>query len=134
MLRVRTRGWDGAALSARFGCYPQIPPGSVAHPSCRAEPILARIQEDRTVIVSPVFDNILFDTFELSQYALAVDGFGWELWCRYDALPKAWVDLHDVTAPVRSVCMSSGNLISPGEVRDGQSGFCLSLVVVLGVG
>lgn len=86
------------------------------------------------MIVSPVFDNILFDTFELSQYALAVDGFGWELWCRYDALPKAWVDLHDVTAPVRSVCMSSGNLISPGEVRDGQSGFCLSLVVVLGVG
>ncbi|OWK03606.1 hypothetical protein Celaphus_00013892, partial [Cervus elaphus hippelaphus] len=67
-----------------------------------AEPILARIQEDRTVIVSPVFDNILFDTFELIQYALAVDGFDWELWCRYDALPKAWVDLHDVTAPVRS--------------------------------
>ncbi|XP_040089447.1 probable polypeptide N-acetylgalactosaminyltransferase 8 [Oryx dammah] len=67
-----------------------------------AEPILARIQEDRTVIVSPVFDNILFDTFELIKYALAVDGFGWELWCRYDALPKAWVDLHDVTAPVRS--------------------------------
>ncbi|KAI4586238.1 hypothetical protein MJG53_004025 [Ovis ammon polii x Ovis aries] len=67
-----------------------------------AEPILAWIQEDRTVIVSPVFDNILFDTFELIKYALAVDGFGWELWCRYDALPKAWVDLHDVTAPVRS--------------------------------
>ncbi|XP_061275073.1 probable polypeptide N-acetylgalactosaminyltransferase 8, partial [Bos javanicus] len=67
-----------------------------------AEPILARIQEDRTVIVSPVFDNILFDTFELIKYALAVDGFNWELWCRYDALPKAWVDLHDVTAPVRS--------------------------------
>ncbi|XP_055250673.1 probable polypeptide N-acetylgalactosaminyltransferase 8 isoform X3 [Moschus berezovskii] len=67
-----------------------------------AEPILARIQEDRTVIVSPVFDNILFDTFELIKYALAVDGFDWELWCRYDALPKDWIDLHDVTAPVRS--------------------------------
>ena len=134
VVRVRTRGWDGAALSAHFDYYPQIPPGSVTHPSCRAEPILARIQEDRTVFVSPVFDNILFDTFELIKYALAVDGFNWELWCRYDALPKAWVDLHDVTAPVRSVCMSSGNLISLGEVRDEWSGLCLFLVVVLGVG
>ncbi|XP_058413592.1 probable polypeptide N-acetylgalactosaminyltransferase 8 [Diceros bicornis minor] len=67
-----------------------------------AEPILARIQEDRTVIVSPVFDNIRFDTFELTKYELAVDGFNWELWCRYDPLPKAWIDLHDVTAPVKS--------------------------------
>ncbi|XP_006891426.1 PREDICTED: probable polypeptide N-acetylgalactosaminyltransferase 8 [Elephantulus edwardii] len=67
-----------------------------------AEPILARIQEDHTVIVSPVFDKILFDTFDLQKYALAVDGFNWELWCRYDSLPQAWIDLHDATAPVRS--------------------------------
>ncbi|KAK1340834.1 hypothetical protein QTO34_017228 [Cnephaeus nilssonii] len=67
-----------------------------------AEPILARIQEDHTVIVSPVFDNIHFDTFELEKYALAVDGFNWELWCRYDSLPKAWIDLDDVTAPMKS--------------------------------
>ncbi|XP_059539800.1 probable polypeptide N-acetylgalactosaminyltransferase 8 isoform X3 [Myotis daubentonii] len=67
-----------------------------------AEPILARIQEDHTVIVSPVFDKINFDTFELEKYGLAVDGFNWELWCRYDALPKAWIDLNDVTAPVKS--------------------------------
>ncbi|XP_008141974.1 probable polypeptide N-acetylgalactosaminyltransferase 8 [Eptesicus fuscus] len=67
-----------------------------------AEPILARIQEDHTVIVSPVFDNIHFDTFKLEKYALAVDGFNWELWCRYDSLPKAWIDLDDVTAPMKS--------------------------------
>ncbi|XP_027450030.1 LOW QUALITY PROTEIN: probable polypeptide N-acetylgalactosaminyltransferase 8 [Zalophus californianus] len=67
-----------------------------------AEPILARIQEDHTVIVSPVFDNSHFDTFELEKYALAVDGFNWELWCCYDPLPKAWFDLHDATAPVKS--------------------------------
>ncbi|XP_036156953.1 probable polypeptide N-acetylgalactosaminyltransferase 8 isoform X1 [Myotis myotis] len=67
-----------------------------------AEPILARIQEDHTVIVSPVFDKINFDTFELEKYGLAVDGFNWELWCRYDSLPKAWIDLNDVTAPVKS--------------------------------
>ncbi|KAM8801970.1 putative polypeptide N-acetylgalactosaminyltransferase 8 [Rhynchonycteris naso] len=67
-----------------------------------AEPILARIQEDHTVIVSPVFDNIHFDTFELEKYAVAVDGFNWKLWCRYDSLQKAWIDLRDVTAPVKS--------------------------------
>ncbi|XP_039111686.1 probable polypeptide N-acetylgalactosaminyltransferase 8 [Hyaena hyaena] len=67
-----------------------------------AEPTLARIQEDHTVIVSPVFDNIHFDTFELEKYALAVDGFSWKLWCRYDPLPKDWIDQHDVTAPVKS--------------------------------
>lgn len=67
-----------------------------------SEPILARIQEDHTVIVSPVFDNIRFDTFQLYKYNLAVDGFNWQLWCRYDGLPKAWIDLNDVTAPVKS--------------------------------
>uniref|UniRef100_A0A8C9Q8K7 Polypeptide N-acetylgalactosaminyltransferase n=1 Tax=Spermophilus dauricus TaxID=99837 RepID=A0A8C9Q8K7_SPEDA len=67
-----------------------------------AEPILARIQEDRTVIVSPVFDKICFDTLQLQKYGLAVHGFNWELWCRYDALPHAWIDLNDVTAPVKS--------------------------------
>ncbi|VFV18516.1 low quality protein: probable [Lynx pardinus] len=67
-----------------------------------AEPILAWIQEDHTMIVSPVFDNIHFDTFQLEKYALAVDGFIWELWCCYDPLPKDWIDLHNVTAPVKS--------------------------------
>ncbi|KAM4839805.1 putative polypeptide N-acetylgalactosaminyltransferase 8 [Urocitellus parryii] len=67
-----------------------------------AEPILARIQEDRTVIVSPVFDKICFDTLQVEKYGVAVHGFNWELWCRYDALPQAWIDLNDVTAPVKS--------------------------------
>lgn len=69
--------------------------------SSRAEPILARIQEDHTVIVSPVFDKIHFDTFEVDKYGLAVDGFNWKLWCRYDGLPQTWTDLNDVTAPVQ---------------------------------
>ncbi|XP_019516517.1 PREDICTED: probable polypeptide N-acetylgalactosaminyltransferase 8, partial [Hipposideros armiger] len=51
---------------------------------------------------------ILVDDFssngrlELEKYGVAVDGFNWQLWCRYDALPKAWLDLNDVTAPVKS--------------------------------
>ncbi|XP_057558474.1 probable polypeptide N-acetylgalactosaminyltransferase 8 isoform X2 [Hippopotamus amphibius kiboko] len=90
-----------------------------------AEPILARIQEDRTVIVSPVFDNILFDTFKLKKYGLAADGFNWELWCRYDSLPQAWLDLHDVTAPVKSPSIMgilAANRLFLGEIGSVDSG------------
>ncbi|KAM4819819.1 putative polypeptide N-acetylgalactosaminyltransferase 8 [Thomomys bottae] len=64
-----------------------------------AEPTLAGTQEDLKVIVSPVFDKIGFDTFQLVPYKLAVEGFNWKLWCRYGSLPQAWLDLHDPTAP-----------------------------------
>ncbi|PKK30124.1 probable polypeptide N-acetylgalactosaminyltransferase 8 [Columba livia] len=67
-----------------------------------AEPILSRIKEDRTVIVSPVFDNVRFDDFKLIQYSVAADGFDWALWCLYEALPDEWYALKDETAPVRS--------------------------------
>ncbi|NXL60679.1 GALT8 acetylgalactosaminyltransferase, partial [Chordeiles acutipennis] len=67
-----------------------------------AEPILSRIKEDRTVIISPVFDNIRFDDFELLQYSVAADGFDWALWCLYEPLPAEWYTLKDETAPVRS--------------------------------
>ncbi|XP_036037848.1 probable polypeptide N-acetylgalactosaminyltransferase 8 [Onychomys torridus] len=67
-----------------------------------AEPILSRIQEDHTVVVSPVFDNINFNTFELEKQELAVDGFDWKLWCRHDRIPRAWLQLDDVTAPMTS--------------------------------
>lgn len=90
-----------AALSDASPAYTHSQPGFDTHSSSRSEPILARIQEDHTVIVSPVFDNIRFDTFQLYKYNLAVDGFNWQLWCRYDGLPKDWIDLNDVTAPVR---------------------------------
>uniref|UniRef100_A0A8C0G5E7 Polypeptide N-acetylgalactosaminyltransferase 8 n=1 Tax=Chelonoidis abingdonii TaxID=106734 RepID=A0A8C0G5E7_CHEAB len=67
-----------------------------------AEPILARIKEDRTVIISPVFDNIHFDDFELFVYNVYADGFDWALWCLYEPLPEEWYTLKDETAPVRS--------------------------------
>lgn len=99
VLNVRAKCLKRFCLLA--SSYFRIQPGFVTHSSSRAEPILSRIQEDPTVIVSLVFDNIHFDTFELEKYALAVDGFNWELWCCYDPLPKAWFDLHDATAPVK---------------------------------
>uniref|UniRef100_A0A8C9J533 Polypeptide N-acetylgalactosaminyltransferase n=1 Tax=Piliocolobus tephrosceles TaxID=591936 RepID=A0A8C9J533_9PRIM len=97
LAQARNSGWEAATADvvAILDAHIEVNVGW-------AEPILARIQEDRTVIVSPVFDNIRFDTFTLDKYELAVDGFNWELWCRYDALPQAWIDLHDVTAPVKS--------------------------------
>uniref|UniRef100_H2NG67 Polypeptide N-acetylgalactosaminyltransferase n=1 Tax=Pongo abelii TaxID=9601 RepID=H2NG67_PONAB len=97
LAQARNTGWEAATADvvAILDAHIEVNVGW-------AEPILARIQEDRTVIVSPVFDNIRFDTFKLDKYELAVDGFNWELWCRYDALPQAWIDVHDVTAPVKS--------------------------------
>ncbi|XP_027284135.2 probable polypeptide N-acetylgalactosaminyltransferase 8 [Cricetulus griseus] len=67
-----------------------------------AESILSRIQEDHTVVVSPVFDNINFNTFELEKYELAAIGFDWKLWGQYDPIPQAWLDVGDVTAPMKS--------------------------------
>ncbi|XP_054255972.1 probable polypeptide N-acetylgalactosaminyltransferase 8 [Indicator indicator] len=67
-----------------------------------AEPILSRLKEDRTVIISPVFDKIGFDDFGLNQYSVAADGFDWALWCLYEPLPAEWYALKDDTAPVRS--------------------------------
>ncbi|XP_015248338.1 PREDICTED: polypeptide N-acetylgalactosaminyltransferase 18-like [Cyprinodon variegatus] len=68
----------------------------------QAEPILQRIKEDRTRVVSPSFDNIKYDTFEIEEYPLSAQGFDWELWCRYLNPPKAWWMLRNQTAPIRS--------------------------------
>lgn len=69
--------------------------------SCRAEPILQRIKEDRTRVVSPSFDNIKYDTFEIEEYPLSAQGFDWELWCRYLNPPKVWWAQRNHTAPIR---------------------------------
>ncbi|XP_015266663.1 PREDICTED: probable polypeptide N-acetylgalactosaminyltransferase 8 [Gekko japonicus] len=67
-----------------------------------SEPILSRIKEDRTVIISPVFDNIRFDDFGLVPYIEAADGFDWALWCLYESVPGDWYALKDETAPIQS--------------------------------
>uniref|UniRef100_A0A4X2KCV2 Polypeptide N-acetylgalactosaminyltransferase n=1 Tax=Vombatus ursinus TaxID=29139 RepID=A0A4X2KCV2_VOMUR len=60
---------------------------------------LARIQEDHTVIVSPIIDNILFDTLEVDEYPLMSIGFNWRLYGRYDYQS---VSLKDDTVPIKS--------------------------------
>lgn len=70
-------------------------------PPCRAEPALARIQEDRRRIVLPAIDNIKYDTFEVQQYASAAHGYNWGLWCMYIIPPQDWLDRGDEAAPIR---------------------------------
>lgn len=74
----------------------------------RAEPVLTRIKENRKRIISPSFDNIKYDNFEIEEYPLAAQGFDWELWCRYLNPPKAWWKLENSTAPIRYGTFPSG--------------------------
>ncbi|PKU45348.1 polypeptide n-acetylgalactosaminyltransferase 18 isoform x1 [Limosa lapponica baueri] len=67
-----------------------------------AEPVLTRIKENRKRVISPSFDNIKYDNFEIEEYPLSAQGFDWELWCRYLNPPKSWWKLENTTAPIRS--------------------------------
>ncbi|XP_078006218.1 putative polypeptide N-acetylgalactosaminyltransferase 8 [Phascolarctos cinereus] len=69
-----------------------------------AEPILSRIQEDHSVIVSPIIDNILFDTLEVEEYPLMSIGFNWRLYGCYDYQS---VSLKDDIVPIKEASDSS---------------------------
>ncbi|XP_028813778.1 polypeptide N-acetylgalactosaminyltransferase 18a [Denticeps clupeoides] len=97
LIRSRVSGWRAATapVVALFDAHVEFNVGW-------AEPILYRIKEDRTRIVSPSFDNIKYDTFEIEEYPLSAQGFDWELWCRYLNPPKSWWMQKNHTAPIRS--------------------------------
>ncbi|KAF0040899.1 hypothetical protein F2P81_006797 [Scophthalmus maximus] len=97
LIRSRVRGWRAASapVVALFDAHVEFSIGW-------AEPILQRIKEDRTRVVSPSFDNIKYDTFEIEEYPLSAQGFDWELWCRYLNPPKSWWMQRNHTAPIRS--------------------------------
>ncbi|XP_013980900.1 polypeptide N-acetylgalactosaminyltransferase 18 [Salmo salar] len=97
LIRSRVSGWRAASapVVALFDAHVEFNIGW-------AEPILLRIKEDRTRIISPSFDNIKYDTFEIEEYPLSAQGFDWELWCRYLNPPKTWWTQHNHTAPIRS--------------------------------
>uniref|UniRef100_A0A672ZI81 Polypeptide N-acetylgalactosaminyltransferase n=1 Tax=Sphaeramia orbicularis TaxID=375764 RepID=A0A672ZI81_9TELE len=67
-----------------------------------AEPLLARIKEDRTLILTPVFDKVGYDDLTLTAYSPAADGFDWALWCMYESFRPEWYALKDVTQPGKS--------------------------------
>lgn len=66
---------------------------------CRAEPLLARIKEDRTLVVSPVFDKVKYDDLGVISYNVAAHGFDWALWCLYELLTPEWYKLNDPSQP-----------------------------------
>lgn len=53
-----------------------------------AEPLLARIQTNRTTLVMPVIDIINADTFSYTSSPLVRGGFNWGLHFKWDNLPK----------------------------------------------
>lgn len=65
----------------------------------RAEPLLARIKADRTVVVSPVFDKINFDDLGVEKYLPAAQGFDWPLWCMYESFSAEWLRGDDNSRP-----------------------------------
>ncbi|XP_051548429.1 polypeptide N-acetylgalactosaminyltransferase 18-like isoform X2 [Myxocyprinus asiaticus] len=97
LIRSRVSGWRAATapIVALFDAHVEFGMGWV-------EPILHRIKEDRTRVITPSFDNIKYDTFEIEEYPLSAQGFDWELWCRYLNPPKSWWTQKNQTAPIRS--------------------------------
>ncbi|XP_034719621.1 probable polypeptide N-acetylgalactosaminyltransferase 8 [Etheostoma cragini] len=67
-----------------------------------AEPLLARIKEERTVILTPVFDKVNFDDLTLKPYIPAADAFDWALWCMYESFRPEWYALKDDSQPGKS--------------------------------
>ncbi|XP_043084358.1 probable polypeptide N-acetylgalactosaminyltransferase 8 isoform X1 [Puntigrus tetrazona] len=67
-----------------------------------AEPLLARIKADRTVVLSPVFDNVRFDTLEVIEYIASAHAFDWNLWCMYESFRPEWYNNNDPSVPGKS--------------------------------
>uniref|UniRef100_A0A3Q1J163 Polypeptide N-acetylgalactosaminyltransferase 8a, tandem duplicate 1 n=1 Tax=Anabas testudineus TaxID=64144 RepID=A0A3Q1J163_ANATE len=67
-----------------------------------AEPLLARIKADKTVLVSPVFDKVHFDDLHVEKYIPASHGFDWALWCRYESFRPEWFEMRDESQPGKS--------------------------------
>ena len=69
----------------------------------RAEPLLARLKEDRTLILTPVFDKVEFDDLTVTPYFPSADGFDWAMWCMYERLRPEWYALKDQSQPAKWV-------------------------------
>lgn len=81
----------------------------------RAEPLLARIKADRTVVVSPVFDKVHYDDLHVERYISSAHGFDWATWCLYESFNKEWSQTLDESQPgkyvVQKVCAISHKVL-----------------------
>ena len=73
------------------------------------EPLLARIQENRTIVVTPIIDIINSDTFAYTASPLVRGGFNWGLHFKWDSLPaNALKTPEDFVKPIPSPTMAGG--------------------------
>ncbi|XP_061637798.1 polypeptide N-acetylgalactosaminyltransferase 17-like isoform X1 [Phyllopteryx taeniolatus] len=100
LIRARIEGWKAATaeVTGFFDAHVEFTP-------FWAEPVLSRIEEDRTRIVLPSIDNIKYDTFEVVSFGQPAHGYDWQLWCKYIKPSDAWRALKDDSAPIRSPAM-----------------------------
>ncbi|XP_035521617.1 probable polypeptide N-acetylgalactosaminyltransferase 8 [Morone saxatilis] len=93
----RNSGWERATADVVF-----ILDAHIEATEGWAEPLLARIKADRTVVVSPVFDKVHFDDLHVERYNPSSHGFDWALWCMYESFSPAWLNMADESQPGRS--------------------------------
>ncbi|KAG9334454.1 hypothetical protein JZ751_007651 [Albula glossodonta] len=76
LTQARISGWEAAS-----GDVVAILDAHIEVHEKWAEPLLARIKADRTVVVSPVFDRVNYDDLTVTKYSPASHAFDWALWC-----------------------------------------------------
>ncbi|KAK7066078.1 hypothetical protein SK128_019191 [Halocaridina rubra] len=73
------------------------------------EPLLARIKENRTHVVTPIIDVISPDTFQYTASPLVRGGFNWGLHFKWDNIPSSYfLDKNNLVNPIRSPTMAGG--------------------------
>ncbi|XP_035242232.1 polypeptide N-acetylgalactosaminyltransferase 17 isoform X2 [Anguilla anguilla] len=110
LIRARIEGWKVATgeVTGFFDAHVEFTPSW-------AEPVLARIKEDRRRIILPSIDNIKHDTFALEHYEKSGHGYNWQLWCMYINPPKEWWDEGDIAAPIRTPAMIGCSFVAHHE-------------------
>ncbi|XP_058252753.1 probable polypeptide N-acetylgalactosaminyltransferase 8 isoform X1 [Hemibagrus wyckioides] len=97
LAKARISGWKAA-----IGDVVAILDAHIEVQKQWAEPLLARIKADRTVVLSPVFDRVDFDTLEVALYTPYAHAFDWQMWCMYESFRPEWYLLNDPSAPGKS--------------------------------
>ncbi|KAK2723231.1 polypeptide N-acetylgalactosaminyltransferase 11-like [Artemia franciscana] len=72
------------------------------------EPLLSRISENRSTVVTPVIDMISPDTFVYTASPLVRGGFNWGLHFKWDSLRKKLKAEEDFVKPIESPTMAGG--------------------------
>ncbi|XP_056106951.1 probable polypeptide N-acetylgalactosaminyltransferase 8 [Rhinichthys klamathensis goyatoka] len=97
LAKARVSGWEAAK-----GQVVAILDAHIEVHKEWAEPLLARIKADRTIVLSPVFDKVSFDSLEVIKYYPSAHGFDWNLWCMYESFQPEWYKMNDPSEPGKS--------------------------------